>query len=73
DSFRYCIGEYEVLMPTEGYWRISWEAKSDVLAPGDTCLVPPGLERCIQPAVSGPAGLFRVKGTTDPAGPTWRP
>ncbi|MDE0529878.1 MAG: cupin domain-containing protein [Albidovulum sp.] len=73
DSFRYCIGEYEVLMPTEGYWRISWEATSDVLAPGDTCLVPPGLGRCIEPAVSGPAGLFRVRGTTDPAGPTWRP
>ena len=73
DARRYDADEYEVLMPSEGYWRLCWDTGSEVLAPGDTCLVPPGLGRRLEPAVSGAAGMFRIRGTSDPAGATWRP
>ncbi len=69
----YDVDRHEVLISSEGYWRLSWDGDSEVLAPGDTCLVAPGMERCVEPAVSGAAGMFRIRGTPDPAGPTWRP
>ena len=63
----------EVLMVLSGHWRIEWHGGTDVLAPGDTCAVPPSFEHSLAAAVSGDAGLFRVRGTDDPAGATWRP
>ena len=70
---RYNVDAHEVLIPSEGYWRLTCITGSEVLAPGDTCLVPPRQERRLEPAVSGAAGMFRIRGTADPAGPTWRP
>ena len=69
----YATERNEVLMVSEGHWRFSWEDGEVVLAPGDTCAVPPNLAHGLIPAVSGEAGLFRVCNTDDPAGPTWRP
>ena len=43
-----------------------------VLAPGDTCAVPPGLQRSLAPTMTGEASLYRVRNTDDPAGPTVR-
>ncbi len=63
----------QVLMVSEGHWRFFWDEGEAVLAPGDICAVPLGLECGLAPAVSGEAGLFRVSSTDDPAGPTWRP
>jgi len=70
-----CSGSYscshsEVFMVTEGHWQLSAGGGNDVLAPGDICLVAPSTERTIAPAVSGEAGLLRVRGNDDPAGPT---
>lgn len=62
-----------ILMVSEGHWRLSWDGGEAVLATGDTCAVPPGLPHSLQAAVSGPAGMFTVANTDDPAGPTWRP
>jgi quercetin dioxygenase-like cupin family protein len=66
----YSRDRHEVLMPVRGHWRLSWPGGSTVLAPGDTALVPPGLERALAPSMSGEASLYRVFGTDDPAGPT---
>ena len=68
----YSTDRHEVLLVLEGHWRIGWEDCSDVLNPGDTCAIAPGVAHSLAPAVSGSAGLFRVRGTDDPAGPTWR-
>ena len=38
-----------------------------VLGPGDTCAMPPGLVRSLEPAMSGEAAVFRVRNTDDPA------
>ena len=69
----YCVDRHEVLMVHRGHWRLTWADGETVLAPGDTCIVPPGLERSLGCAMSGESALFRVRGTGDPAGPTWRP
>lgn len=69
----YASGRNEILMISEGYWRLAWEDGETVIGPGDTCAVPPGLPRSLAPAVSGRAGMFRVRNTDDSAGPTWRP
>ncbi|KMW57904.1 hypothetical protein AIOL_002872 [Candidatus Rhodobacter oscarellae] len=61
-----------VLMPVRGHWRVTWPGGSDTLAPGDTMSVPAGLAHAALPSMSGDAGLYRVTGTGDPAGPTWR-
>jgi mannose-6-phosphate isomerase-like protein (cupin superfamily) len=63
---------HEVLMVMRGHWRLQWQDGASVLAPGDTCAVPPGLAHSLAPSMSGEASLFRVVGTGDPAGPTWR-
>lgn len=77
---RYSVPGHEVLMVHRGHWRLTWEGSGDgggadasaeaatVLAPGDTCAVPPGLERGLAPAMSGEAALFRVRNTGDPPG-----
>ncbi|MCL4188122.1 MAG: cupin domain-containing protein [Rhodobacteraceae bacterium] len=62
-----------VLMPVKGHWRLSWPQGSATLAPGDTCLVPARLPHAVVPSMTGEAALYRVTGTGDPAGPTWRP
>lgn len=68
----YSTDRHEVLMVMRGHWRLSWGGAESVLAPGDTCLVPPGASRSLEPSMSGEASLFRVRSTDDPAGPTWR-
>ena len=73
DAQTYDCKHFEVFLVREGHWRIGFAGESEILAPGDTCLVPPGIERSLEVAVSGEAGLFRVRGNDDPAGPTWKP
>ncbi|MEM9851673.1 MAG: cupin, partial [Pseudomonadota bacterium] len=68
----YAIDRHEVLMAMRGHWRLTWDGGMRTLAPGDTCAVPPGLARSLEPAMTGEASLFRVRATDDPAGPTWR-
>ena len=69
----YVSDHHEVLMVMRGYWRLSWNGGETVLNPGDTCAVPPGLQRLLVPSASGEASLFRVSGTGDPAGSTRGP
>ncbi len=68
----YTIDRHEVLMPVHGHWRLAWDGGSTVLAPGDTCAVPPGLSHSLAPSMTGEASLYRVTNTDDPAGATWR-
>ena len=64
---RYSTPRHEVLMIHRGHWRLTWEGGGEtVLAPGDTCAVPPDLTRGIEPAMSGEAAVFRVRNTGDP-------
>ncbi|MCY3879397.1 MAG: cupin domain-containing protein [Rhodobacteraceae bacterium] len=67
----YESSRHEILMVREGHWKFAWNGGATILAPGDTCAVPPGTERSLRPAMSGRAGMFRVRSTDDPAGPTW--
>lgn len=68
----YAIGKHEVLMVMRGHWRLAWDGGESVLAPGDTCAVPPGMEHSLAPSMTGEASLYRVVSTDDKAGPTWR-
>ncbi len=61
---------HEVVTIMRGHWRLAWNGEETVLAPGDTCAVPPGVSRGLSPSMSGEASLFRVRATADPAGPT---
>lgn len=61
-----------VLMPVKGHWRVQWNLGSATLAPGDTMSVPEGLDHTIVPAMTGESALYRVVGTGDKAGATWR-
>ena len=63
----------QVLMPMRGHWQVTVDNDSDILAPGDTLLVPQGASLSLAPSMSGEASLFRVTPTNDPAGPTWKP
>ena len=67
----YATDRHEILMPMRGHWRLDWDGGTQVLNPGDTCAVPPGLTHALKPSMSGEASLFRVRNTDDPAGPTW--
>ena len=74
----YQTERHEVLMVMRGHWRLGW-ADNDgkgggetVLAPGDTCAVPPGLAHSLAPSMTGEASMFRVRNTDDPAGATWK-
>jgi hypothetical protein len=62
----------EVLMPMRGHWRVEIDGKTDVLAPGDTCLVPAQCTLALAPSMTGEASLYRARATNDPAGATWR-
>ncbi len=68
----YSTPRHEVLMAMRGHWQLSWNGHEKVLAPGDTCAVPPGLEHSLAPAMTGEASMFRVRNTDDKAGPTLR-
>ena len=68
---RYTTERHEVLMPIRGHWKLSYEGgHSVVLNPGDTCAVPPGVNRGIEPSMTGEASLYRIRNTDDAAGPT---
>ncbi len=66
----YVSERYEILMIMRGHWRVAWQQGEVVLAPGDTCKLPPGFEHSLAPAMMGEASLYRVIDTDDPAGPT---
>lgn len=68
---RYTTDRQEVLLVMRGHWALAHGDSETTLAPGDTCLVPPGLARALAPSMAGEASLFRVRDTDDPAGPTW--
>ncbi|MEL6168647.1 MAG: cupin domain-containing protein [Pseudomonadota bacterium] len=60
-----------VLMPVTGHWKLTTEAGTDWLAPGDTVLIPAGLSHTVLPSMSGDASLYHIVATDDPAGATW--
>ncbi|MCU0832752.1 MAG: cupin domain-containing protein [Rhizobiaceae bacterium] len=62
-----------VLMPMRGHWKLAWDGCETVLNPGDTALIPAGLAHAVTPSMTGEASLYRVIGTDDAAGPTWKP
>ncbi|MGV0876268.1 cupin domain-containing protein [Martelella sp. FLE1502] len=62
----------DVLMIMRGHWRLTWDGGEAILAPGDTCAVPPNLDYRLVPSMTGEASLYRVRDTDDPAGATWR-
>jgi quercetin dioxygenase-like cupin family protein len=62
-----------VLMPMRGHWKLAWAKGETVLNPGDTALIPAGLAHAATPSMTGEASLYRVIGTDDAAGPTWKP
>jgi len=66
----YVTDQHEILMVMRGHWRLDWSGGSTVLAPGDTCAVPPDLSHALTPAMTGEASLYRVRNTGDDAGPT---
>ncbi len=70
DADRYDCDQPEVLIPVRGHWRLDWRDGTTVLNPGDTCLLPAGLERSLRPSVTGEASMYRVRNTDDPAGTT---
>jgi hypothetical protein len=57
-------------MIMRGHWRIAWQGGEVILAQGDTCILPPGFEHTLSPAMTGEASLYRVIDTDDPAGLT---
>lgn len=61
-----------VLMPMRGHWRFASNLGNATLAPGDTMSVPAGTDYTLAPSMSGEASLYRVTGTEDRAGATWR-
>jgi mannose-6-phosphate isomerase-like protein (cupin superfamily) len=68
----YTCDRHEVLMIMRGHWKLTWDGSEKILAPGDTCAVPPKLVHSLVPSMTGEASLFRVRKTDDPAGPTRR-
>jgi hypothetical protein len=68
----YSTPRHEIIMVMRGHWRLGWDSSEKILAPGDTCAVPPNLARSLSPSMTGEASLFRVRNTDDPAGPSRR-
>ncbi|MEM6889609.1 MAG: cupin [Pseudomonadota bacterium] len=72
-----CVSEpvtakmHVVLMPASGHWHVGIEGHEVKLSVGDTALVLPGEEYCVEPSMTGHAGLYRITATEDPAGATW--
>jgi len=69
-NYSYANSRHEVLMIMRGHWRVAWQGGEAILAPGDTCMLPPGFNHSLSPAMTGEASLYRVMDTDDPAGPT---
>jgi len=69
----YAVPRHEVLIAMRGHWRLAWDGGETVLAPGDTCAVPPDMKHSLAPSMTGEASLYRIMNTSDPAGPTWTP
>jgi len=69
----YAVPHHEVLIAMRGHWRLAWDGGETVLAPGDTCAVPPDMMHSLAPSMTGEASLYRIMNTSDPAGPTWTP
>lgn len=67
---RYTTERHEILMVMRGHWQLSWADGETILAPGDVCAVPPGVDRSLEASMSGEASMFRVRNTDDPAGAT---
>lgn len=61
----------QVLMVMRGHWRLTWDAGTEILNPGDTCWLPPGIEYRLDVTLSTEASVFRVTRTDDSAGLTW--
>ncbi len=72
-SESYCLQQHEILMIMRGHWRLSWGDYHVILAPGDTCAVPPGVTHSLEPSMSGEASLYRVLSNDDEAGATRMP
>ncbi len=70
---RYSVDEHEILMVMRGHWRLTWDGGEAILAPGDTCAVPPSLSHSLEPSMSGEASLYRVYSNDDEAGATHMP
>ena len=66
----YASDQPEVLMGMRGHWRLNIDGVETLINPGDTVLVDAGVQRTLEPSVSGEASLFRIRATDDPAGPT---
>jgi len=63
--------EAEVLFVQEGTLEVSWADGSIVMGAGDTLTVPVGLAHGFRNTASVPAMVFVVRGTEDPAAPTF--
>ena len=61
---------HQILMVMHGHWCLRWSQGETVLASGDTCAIPPGVEYHLTPSMTGHASVFRVTNTDDPAGST---
>lgn len=68
---RLIFGNFAVLMPMRGHWKLNWDGGHITLNPGDTCLLPSGFSHSLEPSMTGEASLYRVFSNDDPAGPTW--
>ena len=62
---------YTVLMPIKGFWRLHQNGQDSHIGPGDTAFLQPDTSYELASAMSGEAGLYRIKDTNDPAGPSW--
>jgi len=66
----YVTDRHEVLMVMHGHWSLNCDGALATLAPGDVCAVPPDSKRVLQPSMTGQASMYRVRNTSDSAGPT---
>ena len=62
----------DVIMTVTGHWRLFYDGGSLTLNPGDTISVPSGVSHKLEPAMTGHCSLYRIRATSDPAGPTWK-
>jgi len=74
DANYYATNQHEVLMVMRGHWQLRWQSNGvehrTLLAPGDTCAVPPDLPHALDASMSGEASMYRVRNTDDTAGST---
>ena len=62
---------YTVLMPVKGHWQLEMAGNRQILAPGDTAFIQPDTAYQLSPSMTGEAALYRIKNTSDSAGPSW--